>query len=157
RPPAGRDLLEHLALDCVDDPPRGVVARDVSDLTVRGAGQLVGTRPNRHPARYGVGSRVEPEEFPLVAARVFNRDEYTVALRRGRQAMRLRPDFYPLDDLVRGGVDDVDVVAEGVGHVQLRGGRAHGVGRGRKRSHKRDGEDDHRKSPMANAKVTGWG
>ena len=35
------------------------------------------------------------------------------------QAVRLRPDLDPLDHPVRRGIDDVDVVARGVGHVEL--------------------------------------
>jgi hypothetical protein len=124
RPAAGGNLFEYLTLHRVDDPPARVVARDVNNLAVGGAGQLVGTRSDRHPARHGVADGVEPEEFPFVAGCVFDREEESVALRRRHETVRLRPDLDPLDDMICPGVDDVNVVPRRIRDVEfLRGSR----------------------------------
>ena len=76
-------------------------------------------RPDLHSARYSVSNGIEPDELAFVAGGVFDREKHLVAAGRGHEAMRLRPDFDAFDDLVRRRVDNVDVVAERVGDIEL--------------------------------------
>ena len=131
RPAAGRDLGDDFALDGIDDPPRRIVAGDVDPFAVGGAGRLIGPRADLEPLGDLLRGGVVPEQLAGVALEILGGDKDAIGRRSRDEAMRLRPDFDALDDLVGRGVDDVNVVARGAGDIEL-GGRA-GVCRNRTR------------------------
>src|SRR5262245_54638418 len=94
-PPSSRDSLDYLPIRSIDHPPRGVIAGEVHELSVRRTSELIGPRPDLHPPDYRIGEGVQPNKLPLFGLRVFDRDEDLVAGGRRDEAMRLGPHFNP--------------------------------------------------------------
>ena len=103
----------------VDDPPRSVVARDVGNLAVGRASELVRARADLHSSLHRIGKRIEPEELAKVAPGILYGNKDLLAGKGGDKTVRLGPELHAFDYLVGGGINDVEVVARGIGHVEL--------------------------------------
>ncbi len=155
RTPPGGDLRDDSSLLRVDDPPRGIVAWDVGYLAIGGASELVRARADRHPSLDRIGKWIEPEELAKVAPGVLYGDEDLVAVLGRDKTVRLGPELHAFDHLIGGGIDDVEVVARGIGHVELlnRLFLASDDGKGSKRQCKHDGGELHGPSVLLYRRV----